>query len=410
MATTRILSFCSVLFVVWATQALGPQESEARWWRGNTHTHTLWSDGRAAPEFVAAWYKDNGYDFLVLSDHNTLQETERWFPVSEDGSRRLTPEELAGLIEQFGEDQVDLRQANDRREMRLKTLAELRSAFEEESEFLFIQGEEVTSHFRTADDPPRNKAVHINAVNISNYVPPRGGDSVVDLMNKTMEAIEADSKVSGRPVFAHLNHPNLSWSITWQEVAQMRFERFFEVYNGHRGSRSEGNEEYASTESMWDQALAMRLRELNLGLLYGVAVDDAHDYYGTMTSTPGRGWVMVRSKALDADSIVAAMKRGDFYSSTGVTLKSVETAGEAYKLEIEPDEGVTYSTSFIGTRSGENSEPGEVLATVEGLEPSYRYQGNELYVRARVISTRVHPNPYRQGDMEEAWTQPHRPQ
>ena len=27
------------------------------WWRGNTHTHTLWSDGDAAPEFAADAYK-----------------------------------------------------------------------------------------------------------------------------------------------------------------------------------------------------------------------------------------------------------------------------------------------------------------------------------------------------------------
>ena len=42
------------------------------WYKGNIHTHTTESDGDAEPEFVAAWYKDHGYDFLVLSDHNHL--------------------------------------------------------------------------------------------------------------------------------------------------------------------------------------------------------------------------------------------------------------------------------------------------------------------------------------------------
>jgi hypothetical protein len=41
-----------------------------RWFKGNTHTHTLESDGDSPPEEVAAWYRDNGYNFLVLSDHN----------------------------------------------------------------------------------------------------------------------------------------------------------------------------------------------------------------------------------------------------------------------------------------------------------------------------------------------------
>jgi len=45
-----------------------------RWWKGNLHTHTLWSDGDDFPEMVVDWYKSRGYDFLALSDHNVLQE------------------------------------------------------------------------------------------------------------------------------------------------------------------------------------------------------------------------------------------------------------------------------------------------------------------------------------------------
>ena len=31
--------------------------------------------------------------------------------------------------------------------------------------------------------------------------------------------------------------------------------------------------------------------------------------------------------------------------------------------------------------------------------------GDELYVRARVISSRLHPNPFAEGDLETAWVQ-----
>ncbi len=41
-----------------------------RWLKGNTHTHTLESDGDSPPEVVARWYKSHGYNFLVISDHN----------------------------------------------------------------------------------------------------------------------------------------------------------------------------------------------------------------------------------------------------------------------------------------------------------------------------------------------------
>jgi len=42
------------------------------WYKGNLHTHTNKSDGDSAPEVVTNWYEQNGYDFLVLSDHNHL--------------------------------------------------------------------------------------------------------------------------------------------------------------------------------------------------------------------------------------------------------------------------------------------------------------------------------------------------
>ena len=59
----------------------------AGWWKGNTHTHTWWSDGDSPPESVAAWYRDRGYQFLVLSDHNRMQEGELWYPVDTDQKR-----------------------------------------------------------------------------------------------------------------------------------------------------------------------------------------------------------------------------------------------------------------------------------------------------------------------------------
>ena len=46
---------------------------EPRWWKGNTHTHSWWSDGDSPPENAAAWYREHGYDFLVISDHNQMQ-------------------------------------------------------------------------------------------------------------------------------------------------------------------------------------------------------------------------------------------------------------------------------------------------------------------------------------------------
>ncbi len=47
-----------------------------RWFKGNLHTHTINSDGNSSPNTVVQWYKEDGYNFCVLTDHNFLTKTE----------------------------------------------------------------------------------------------------------------------------------------------------------------------------------------------------------------------------------------------------------------------------------------------------------------------------------------------
>ena len=65
-------------------------------------------------------------------------------------------------------------------------------------------------------------------------------------------------------------------------------------------------------------------------------------------------------------------------------------------------------TQFIGTRrTADGLGPvGEILAEFDGPVASYELRGDELYVRAKVVSSRPHPNPYAEGDVECAWLQP----
>ena len=111
----------------------------------------------------------------------------------------------------------------------------------------------------------------------------------------------------------------------------------------------------------------------------------------------------------------------------GVTLKDVTRKGQEFSLSIQPEQGVQYKTQFIATmkdaplvsepRKGKDgavldvtrsyhAEVGKVVAESDSLTPSYRVTGKEMYVRAKVISTKLHPNPFQKGDVEVAWTQP----
>ena len=51
------------------SQASSPQ---AVWFKGNLHTHTLNSDGDSTPDDVVRWYREHGYNFVAITDHNYL--------------------------------------------------------------------------------------------------------------------------------------------------------------------------------------------------------------------------------------------------------------------------------------------------------------------------------------------------
>ena len=51
-------------------------ENGQKWFKGNLHTHSTRSDGRRTPDEVFALYRSQGYDFMALTDHWKLSETE----------------------------------------------------------------------------------------------------------------------------------------------------------------------------------------------------------------------------------------------------------------------------------------------------------------------------------------------
>jgi hypothetical protein len=400
-----------------------PNEPQPRWWKGNIHTHTLWSDGNDFPEMVAEWYRTHDYNFLALSDHNVLSEGARWMPHSEI-VRRGGRDALEKYRNRFGGGWVETRgeAGTAKFEVRLKPLVEFRALVETRGRFIMIQGEEIS-------DRAEGRPVHMNATNLKEVIQPVGGQTVREAMENNLRAVEEHARRTGREVLLHLNHPNYGYAVTAEDLAAVTRERYFEVYNGHPAVGHLGDRDHPSVEGLWDIANTIRIGELQSPPLYGVATDDSHYYHGREGSRPGRGWVMVRSRYLTPESIVRAMKDADFYCSSGVRLAAVEFDLEErqLRLEIEGQEGETYTTQFVGTpvdydrssqpRTSEDGTPiratkkysgdvGKVLATVSGLRPSFQLTGRELYVRAVVTSSAPHIDPSFTGQRKQAWTQP----
>ena len=85
----------------------------------------------------------------------------------------------------------------------------------------------------------------------------------------------------------------------------------------------------AESAYMLDMLLARGKR------LTACATDDAHFVLNTHDRTSG--WVMVKSETLDPDALLAALKAGDYYSSSGPEIHGlVVEPGERLRLRCSP--------------------------------------------------------------------------
>lgn len=394
---------------------------EARWWRGNLHTHTLLKSGDDFPEMVVDWYKSNGYQFLTLTEHNLLNHGQMWCLVKNIDSKANT-NAFARYVQTFGSSWVETRNESDpdRLEVRLKPNCEFSALFNEPGRFLVIQGEEITG------------AIHINAINLNEVIQPHDGATARETIMNNLAAVQKSALRSGHKVMAILNHPNFRWDITAEDLAGTD-AHFFEVWNGVIDDNDPGDASHPSTDEIWDVANTLRIAR-GAQPLYGLANDDTHNYHGNNPyAPPGRAWVMVRSRHLTPEALISAMELGEFYASTGVVLRDIRYNSSYRKLslDIEAPAGETFVTRFIGTREGANlqgkprcdtsGQPvkttldynfaeatpiGEVLAEVAGTHPSYVFRGDELYVRAIVTSSAAPDVPSTEFPFKRAWTQP----
>jgi hypothetical protein len=422
------LVVCFLLCCVWASPLSAWQtppfhlsaDDQLTWQKGNMHTHSLWSDGDDYPEMIATWYRDRGYQFLVFTDHNVLHNRERWIDVEKNKGGREAFERLQAA---FPGDWVDTRTREGRDEVRLKKFDEVFERIAKPGSFLLIQGEEIS-------DSCDGRPVHLCATQLAEVLPPMRGASITETIQNNINAVLAYRERTGIKTLVHLNHPNFQYAITAEQLMPVVGERFFEVYNGHPSVHNRGDDSHASTERIWDIVNTFRLTELKLPLMYGVATDDGHNYHITQSgkgSQPGRGWVMVLADKLDPDVLVTALEAGQFYGSSGVTLSSIQWQDNTLTVDVIPDEDAMYRIDFVGTRRGfdgtshavvdakgredrktrrYSDDIGEVLKSVNGTSGSYQCQGDELYVRAVVTSSLLHPNPAEAEDFQQAWVQP----
>src|SRR6266536_3027 len=159
-----------------------PAAPAAKWYKGNTHSHSWNTDADIPPDNIVRWYREQKYNFLVLTDHDTVTDVA---PLN----ALLAPSPLVGSTPGIPY-----------------------------TPFMVLPGEEVTDHYSPSEAKGQPalggerdltlKQIHVTAMNLREPVAPQGGTSVLDALQRDVDAVRA---AGGIPI---VNHPNFTWALT----------------------------------------------------------------------------------------------------------------------------------------------------------------------------------------------------
>jgi hypothetical protein len=236
--------------------------------KGNIHTHTTFSDGDHPPQDVYAWYRDRGYNFLALTDHNAL-----------------TDPALYRLLER-------------------------------KKRFVMLTGEEVT--LRGA-----GKQVHVNALCTKHSIGGKMFDTQRAALTWGVHEVLAQGGV------ALVNHPNWDWALTADDLPAAHGAQLLEIASGHPYVHQGGDETHLSHEAIWDVALTAGETFAGVAVddahAYGPRAPEN-------AARPGRAWIQVFGAETTREAICEALGQGKLYASTGVTLKRIVVKDDAYAV------------------------------------------------------------------------------
>jgi hypothetical protein len=260
-------------------------EEQFHWFKGQTHVHTVNSDGDDFPRRVVRWYRDHNYNFLVITDHDHITETKY-----------------------LDTDKYD--------------------------DFLLIPGEEVT-------DSLGKVPLHVNGINLKYKVLPQKGTNVVENLQKNIDAIRQAGGI------AQINHPNWKWAFAEKEMAKLKNVKLFELYNMDKASNNFSAGGYAGMEEVWDRILSKGV--LMYGVATDDAHDFEGEYRPKKSIPGrGWIMVKAQDltselivQALDKGKFYATV-------GLGITLTDIKITKREYSLKVKPQPYFKYTTFFIG--------------------------------------------------------------
>ncbi|WP_438013890.1 CehA/McbA family metallohydrolase [Sorangium sp. So ce315] len=290
--------------------------------RGNLHAHSARSDGDSPAQLVFAWYRDHGYQFLALTDHNNYLDVTRP-PAS---------------------------QVRD---------------------LVILPGEEVT--MVAAGQP-----VHVNALCTKRRI---GGGTF-----RTARAAVAwaTSEILAQDGVALVNHPNFHWALEPEDIAHAVGAQLLEIFSGHPHVRSDGDATHASAEEKWERALSSghRIAAVAVDDMHSLTGTNKQ----VPQVPPGTGWVEVFAEEASREAICAALSAGRLYASSGPRLTRLAVTSDTMTLWVDPPDVMVEFIDRWGALLAAVPATAEAEMSGAAYRARYRLRGPEQYVRARVTA------------------------
>jgi len=286
------------------------QEEQAVWLKGNLHTHSTNSDGCLTPAELAKAYRDRGYAFLAITDHDIF----RSYPeLCSDDFQVIPGVELTGPVT-----------------------------------------EEKKSHFSVLQ---KGQACDFE----------EGQRFSIKSRQDTLDFFEKHHENN----LIILNHPY--WSLLeWEEVMDIPYLTCMEVYNNtceRFCDVGEGahfwNTMLRKGKKMWGVA-ADDAHNTGKDLPGWPFECDQHDSFG--------GWVCVKAKSRTREGIIEALEQGSFYASTGPEIYDFYLEGDKFYIKCSPCQRIILSGDWRYYQKKVGDGITEFCGTLRGPEKFIRVQ------------------------------------
>lgn len=311
-------------------------KGSGNWYKGNLHSHTTNSDGRLRPEEAVELYKNHGYHFLCLSEHDTYT----------DYRERFNTEEFI-VLPGLEASAVLYKNGGGGRPEKVH----------------HIHGILGTEAMQKAAVKPLFR--HMERLEPAVYYGKWDGAAAAQQL--------ADELVA-RGCATVYNHP--IWSRTEQEEFIHTKGIFgLEIFNYN--TVNESGTGYDVT--YWDVMLRRGIK------IHGLASDDNHNE-GVFADSFG-GFVWVKAEELSHDRIIEALLTGNYYSSSGPEIYDWGVRDGVVWVECSPvvrvnviagNEVGAGGTVFGGIFAGDAGS-----STMTGAE--FPLEGDESYVRVECV-------------------------